>query len=83
MSAAVDTASHSALLVKIRDNVKISSVYTGVQNECDPINYSKSGVVLLFCYWFVLYLSCAGIQSETKSEIGTTCFFWGHEVEAI
>lgn len=81
MSVTVDTASLSAIM--IRDNVKISSVYTGVQNECDPIDYSKSGGLLLLYYGFVLYLSCAGIQSVTKSAIGTICFFWAHEAEAI
>lgn len=80
MSAAVDTASISAII--IRDNVKISTVYIGVQNESDSLDCSKLRDLLSY-YWFVLYLSCAGIQSETKSGTGTICFFWDHNAEAI
>lgn len=80
MSAIVDTASISAIIIS--DNVKISTAYIGVQNECDSLDYSKLGD-LLSCYWFVLYLSCAGIQPGSKSGTGTSCFFWDHNAEAI
>lgn len=76
VSVTVDTT------IIIRNDVEIYTVYLGVQNECDSPDNSKLGDLLSY-YWFVLYLSCAGIQSGTKSGTGIIYFFWDHNTEAI